>query len=299
MNPLLMSFLLFVALALFSRTMVQKIRLLMALEPANRANHFFERLQNMVTIAVGQKRLVGRKKERSPGIMHALIFWGFCILLIRSLNLYGEGFVEGFQLPFLSEDYIAGYIYLALKDFIEAIVLLMVLYALFRRAVLKPQRMHNTWEAYFVLGMIGVLMISDLLYDGARFNLITTFQNPDSLHYFNNHRFGPEFIWTPVSVWAAALISDLSVEANQAFLVGMFWLHIITQLTFLNFLPLGKHFHIITALPNVFLKNLGYPHEKTRLLDLEDEAAWEDESLGINHIHQLNWKQGLDLYTCT
>ena len=22
-------------------------------------------------------------------------------------------------------------------------------------------------------------------------------------------------------------------------------------------------------------------------------------ALGINHIHQLNWKQGLDLYTCT
>jgi Fe-S oxidoreductase len=35
------------------------------------------------------------------------------------------------------------------------------------------------------------------------------------------------------------------------------------------------------------------------VLDLEDESAWEDESLGINHIHQLNWKQGLDLYTCT
>ena len=56
---------------------------------------------------------------------------------------------------------------------------------------------------------------------------------------------------------------------------------------------------MITALPNVFLKSLGYPHEKTKLLDLEDEAAWEEESLGINHIHQLNWKQGLDLYTCT
>jgi Fe-S oxidoreductase len=56
---------------------------------------------------------------------------------------------------------------------------------------------------------------------------------------------------------------------------------------------------VITALPNVFLKSLGYPHEKAKLLDLEDEAAWEDESLGINHIHQLSWKQGLDLYTCT
>ena len=79
----------------------------------------------------------------------------------------------------------------------------------------------------------------------------------------------------------------------------MFWLHICTQLAFLNILPLGKHFHVITALPNVFLKSLGYPHEKAKLLDLEDADAWEEESLGINHIHQLNWKQGLDLYTCT
>jgi Fe-S oxidoreductase len=82
-------------------------------------------------------------------------------------------------------------------------------------------------------------------------------------------------------------------------MAGMFWLHIITQLTFLNLLPLGKHFHVITSLPNVFLKKLGYPHDKPKLLDLEDENAWEDESLGINHIHQLTWKQGLDLYTCT
>jgi Fe-S oxidoreductase len=79
----------------------------------------------------------------------------------------------------------------------------------------------------------------------------------------------------------------------------MFWIHIITQLTFLNFLPIGKHFHVITSLPNVFLKKIGYPHEQTKWLDLEDETAWEDESLGMNHIHQLDWKQGLDLYTCT
>ena len=31
------------------------------------------------------------------------------------------------------------------------------------------------------------------------------------------------------------------------------------QWVFLNLLPLGKHFHVITALPNVFLKSLGYP----------------------------------------
>ncbi len=299
MNPLFMSLLLIVGLAIFGRSMVHKIRLLMALEPADRANHIKARLKNLVVLAMGQKRLVGRKKERTSGLMHALIFWGFCVLMIRSLTLYGEGFIHGFQLPLFGDHYILGYLYIALKDIMEGIVLLTVIYAIIRRAFIKPERLHNTWEAYFVLGMIGVLMISDLLYDGARYNLIVHYNNLDGLHYFNNLQYGSEFLWTPVSVGAGVFLSGLSAKAIGYVMIGMFWLHIITQLTFLNFLPLGKHFHVITALPNVYFKKLGYPHQKTKLLDLEDEAAWEDESLGINHIHQLNWKQGLDLYTCT
>ena len=299
MNHLFMSLLLIVGLAIFIRTMAKKTRLLMALEPVDRANHIRDRIKNLVILAIGQKRLVGRKKERASGLMHAFIFWGFCVLLIRSLTLYGEGFVHGYQLPFLGDQYILGYLYIAIKDIMEAIVLLMVIYAIIRRAMLKPERLHNTWEAYFVLGMIGVLMISDLFYDGARYNMIMNYHNPENLHFFNNPQFGSEFIWTPVSVGAATVISRISADALGVTMVCMFWLHIITQLIFLNFLPLGKHFHVITALPNVFFKKLGYPHQKTKLLDLEDEAAWEDETLGINHIHQLNWKQGLDLYTCT
>jgi Fe-S oxidoreductase len=299
MNPLFMSILLTVGLGIFARTMLKKIRLLRALGPADRFHHIKARVKNLLVLAMGQKRLVGRKKERASGLMHALIFWGFCILLLRSLTLYGEGFEHGFQLPLLGDQYLLGYFYIGLKDIMEGIVLLMVIYAIFRRAVLKPERLHNTWEAYFVLGMIGVLMISDLLYDGARYNLIVHHQNLMQLHFFDHPQYGAEFLWTPVSVGVGAIIAGLHADTLGTIMVCMFWLHIITQLTFLNFLPLGKHFHVITALPNVFFKKLGYPHQKTRLLDLEDEAAWEDESLGINYIHQLDWKQGLDLYTCT
>ncbi len=299
MNPLFMSILLIVGLTVFGRTMYYKIRLLMALEPVDRFNHIKERLVNVVVIALGQKRLVGRRNERTSGIMHALIFWGFCILLLRSVNIYGEAFVKGFQLPLLNDHYLAGYLYLALKDIMEGIVLLMVVFAIFRRVVIKPARLHNTWEAYLVLILIGVLMVSDLLLDGTRYNLIHLYNNPGHLDFFNNPEYGSEFLWTPVGVKAAALISWMSTKALEYLMVCMFWLHIITQLTFLNILPLGKHFHVITALPNVFFKSLGYPHEKIKLLDLEDESVWEDESLGINHIHQFNWKQGLDLYTCT
>ena len=299
MNPLLMSVLLIVALAVFGRTMYGKIRLLMALEPTDRLNHLKERLISVAVFALGQKRLVGREKERSSGIMHAFIFWGFCVLLIRSLNLYGQVFHEGFHLPLFGDDYLLGYLYTAVKDIMEGIVLLMIIYAIYRRAVVKPERLHNTFEAYLVLGLIGILMVSDLLHDGARYNLVQQYGNPDGIHYFNNPQYGSEFLWTPISVGAAALISGFGADANSTIMVLMFWVHICTQLVFLNILPIGKHFHVITSLPNVFLKSLGYPHEKAKLLDLEDEDAWEDESLGINHIHQLNWKQGLDLYTCT
>lgn len=299
MNPIVMSILLIVGLAAFCYTLYYKIQLLMALEPLDRFNRISERLKNMVIIAIGQKRLAGRKKEWAAGIMHAFIFWGFCILLIRSLNIYGEGFIRGYHLPFLGDDFLLGYLYIGLKDIMEGIVLLMICYAIFRRLVLKPERMHHTLEAYVVLIMIGILMISDLLYDGARYHLITRYGNPDHLHFFNNPQYGSEFVWTPVSVAAASLISWIRADSTETLMEGMFWLHVITQLTFLNLLPLGKHFHVITALPNVFFKSLDYPHEKTPLLDLEDESVWQDESLGVNHIHQLDWKQGLDLYTCT
>ncbi len=299
MNPLLMSVLLVVALAVFARTMFRKLQLLRALAPADRANHLAERAKGLLVLAIGQKRLVGRKKERMSGIAHALIFWGFCVLLIRSVMLYGEGFYEGFHLPLLGGDALPGYLYIGLKDVMEATVLAMVLYAVFRRAVMRPERLHNTFEAYLVLGLIGILMVSDLLYDGARCNLVQLHGNPGGIHFFSNATFGTEFAWAPVSTAVAGLISGLAPETLGFLLVAMFWLHICTQLVFLNILPVGKHFHVITALPNVFLKSLGYPHEKPALQDLEDEAAWENESLGINHIHQFNWKQGLDLYTCT
>jgi Fe-S oxidoreductase len=299
MNPLLMTILLIVALAVFGRAMVKKIQLLRALQPTGRTDRIKDRLIAMLVLAMGQKRLVGRARQRSSGIMHAFIFWGFCVLLIRSLTLYGEGYRMGFHLPLLGDEYLLGYLYIFVKDIMEGIVLLAVLYAIFRRAMLKPERMHNTFEAYLVLVLIGILMISDLLYDGTRCNLIQLHGNPDNLHFFSNPQYGSEFAWAPVSAAAAALVSGMGTDAASILMTLMFWTHVITQLVFLNILPTGKHFHVITALPNVFFKSLDYPHEKTKWLDLEDEAAWEDESLGVNHIHQLNWKQGLDLYTCT
>ena len=76
----------------------------------------------------------------------------------------------------------------------------------FSRAVLKPKRLHNTFEAYLVLALIGILMVSDFLLDGARSNLVQLFNNPGGIHYLNNPQYGSEFIWTPVSVGGSRLV---------------------------------------------------------------------------------------------
>jgi Fe-S oxidoreductase len=66
-------------------------------------------------------------------------------------------------------------------------------------------------------------------------------------------------------------------------------------LLFLNFLPLGKHFHVITGLPNVFLRALPPASAAPRKLDLESEG----ESFGTRTLADLSWKEALDLYSCT
>jgi len=74
-----------------------------------------------------------------------------------------------------------------------------------------------------------------------------------------------------------------------------FWLHLVIVLLFLNFLPFGKHFHVITALPNVFLRSLPPGSSALRKLDLESEGA----SFGTRSIADLSWKEALDVYSCT
>ena len=70
-------------------------------------------------------------------------------------------------------------------------------------------------------------------------------------------------------------------------------MHLTIILTFLNFLPLGKHFHVITGLPNVFFQRIAPERQAARTPNLEKEE------FGTATVKDLTWKQGLDLYSCT
>ena len=85
------------------------------------------------------------------------------------------------------------------------------------------------------------------------------------------------------------------------------WLHNTTVLVFLCVLPLSKHFHIITAIPNVFFGKLPPRERRAAAGDhascpprRSPRSSVPPEGLvGVASLDDLSWKQVLDAFACT
>jgi Fe-S oxidoreductase len=179
----------------------------------------------------------------------------------------------------------------------EAVVAAMILIALYRRLVIRPRRLDLTVEGLVILCLILGVVATDLAYDAARFNLAGLWGH--ELHSLASPVFGAERAWAPFASLLATAIAPWGEALNAGLYQVGYWLHIGVILVFLNLLPLTKHAHVISALPNVLFGSLGYPHAPAALLELENEAAWDKGALGVERIEHLTWKQALDVYTCT
>ena len=151
---------------------------------------------------------------------------------------------------------------------------------LWRRVVTRPERLTLSWEGTVVLAFILALMVTEIAFDGAE-------RLRGGLAGFDAA--------APAGSLGALALDGLGPGAVQGVGLAAFWLHLGIVLVFLNFLPHGKHFHVLTALPNVFLRALPPASSALRKLDLESEGA----SFGTATIADLSWKEGLDLYSCT
>ena len=299
MQAYLMTLALVAALAVFAYSIVTKLRLFARMAPENRIDRPWQRLGLLLRIGFGQSKLIGRRRERSAGAMHFFIFWGFLVLALREVILIGDAYHPGFQelLPLLGSDSIGAYLYVFLYNVTEAVVFAMILIALYRRLAVRPARLDLNVEGIVILFLILGVVTTDLFYDAARFNLAGRWGH--ELHLLHHPVFGSEQAWAPFASLLAAWIAPWGETLNAGLFQVGYWAHLGVILVFLNLLPLTKHAHVLSALPNVFFGSLGYPHSPARLLELEDEKAWENEALGVTRIEQLTWKQGLDLYTCT
>ncbi|MFZ3045803.1 MAG: (Fe-S)-binding protein [Desulfatirhabdiaceae bacterium] len=249
-----------------------------------------ERLMAMIKYAVGQYR---QPRYMMAGVLHIMLFGGFMILSLRSITLVVMGIADGFVLTGLSG--MTGHVYSVLKDIAATVVLIAAVVAAVRRGIFKPDRYavpkqygkDHTSEAVFVLMLITTLVTCDMLFEGS----LVAAQVQKGIQ--------PEFILPVTGTWIAANVmgsSDMGFLQNLH--IGAYFLHNLVFFFFLCFLPMGKHFHVITSLPNVFLMKMKKGAIKPVQWGVDDSKLDELKSFGIKKFEDFTWKHMLDFYSC-
>lgn len=290
LKTLLFSVLFISAIGFFLFSVSNFLKYLKIGKKENRLNNIGQRIANTLKIAIFQAKLF---RHKFAGFLHIIIFWGFLSLLIVVVEGFIEGFIHGFSFSFLGKFYS---VITFTQDFFGLLVLVTVIFSLFRRYIGTPKRLQvessSRLDASIILVMISFVMITML---GA---------NAERILLGNSAGF------RPVSDFIAENI--LTTPSNTLYEV-FFWGHNIIVLGFLNYLPYSKHFHVLSSVVNTFLsnykidaKNVIKPimvedktdeaNPKKRLIDFMND---EVPQLGARDIEDLSWKNILDGYTCT
>jgi Fe-S oxidoreductase len=99
--------------------------------------------------------------------------------------------------------------------------------------------------------------------------------------------------------WVTAhLFLSLPQTTLQNLYQGSYLLHELIFFFFLCFLPLGKHFHVITSLFNVYFMKLDKGTVKPVRWGVSDEELDDLESFGVKEYEDFTWKHILDFYSC-
>ncbi|MBC8314196.1 MAG: Fe-S oxidoreductase, partial [Bacteroidetes bacterium] len=123
---------------------------------------FLKRIQVMLAVAFGQTKIF-----RKPvlGFLHALVFWGFCVILIGSIEMIIEGLFRTERiLSFMGPVYD---VIMASGDIFALLVAISIIVFLFRRIFLHIKRFEGIEmkrishiDANVALTMILLLMLS-------------------------------------------------------------------------------------------------------------------------------------------
>jgi heterodisulfide reductase subunit C/nitrate reductase gamma subunit len=259
----------------------------------------------MMEVAIGQTKIFRRPVM---GLLHALVFWGFLVILIGSVEMVVDG-LFGLE---RSLSFLGGLhsVIMASGDIFALIIAVAIIVFLFRRIFLNIKRFSGIEmkhishiDANIALTIILVLMLSLL---GMNTYYILVAQQA-------GHAIEGLY---PVSNLLASWI-DLGAHANEVMYEAHWWIHIGLIFIFANYLPYSKHFHVFMSVPNVFLSRLE-PLGKLNTMEsitkevkimMDPEAAFapppegeeEDtpERFGVLDVEDVSWKSYMDSLACT
>ncbi|MCF8223191.1 MAG: 4Fe-4S dicluster domain-containing protein [Bacteroidales bacterium] len=294
---------LLLTLGVFTYTSIRIARFFRLTKPAFRVRNTGKRISETMKVAFGQSKMF-----RLPvvGTMHALVFWGFCVILIGSVEMIIDG-LAGTERVLK----VLGVVYdiiIASGDIFALVVAVFIIAFLVRRLFLHIQRFEGSEmkrashiDANIALTLILLLMLSLL--------------GMNTAYYASVEVKGAELAGIyPVSSLIAPVYADSSPETIHLQHEIYWWLHIVLIFIFANILPYSKHFHVFMSIPNVFLSRL-WPLGKMINMDnitrevkmmMDPETAFSEatdeapiERFGVKDIEDITWKNYLDSLSCT
>ncbi len=280
--PKLALVLLFLGLYIFTYIMWKRMALLRKMAPDFRFDNILERIKMALIYGFGQWR---QPRYLGAGILHILLFAGFVVLSLRTLTLIGLGFSSSFHLPGMTGT--VAHIYDVVKEYAGLTVLIVCVIAIIRRAVFKPARyQHGAHgghenEAYIILGLVAALMLTDMSFEGSAMAASAG---------------GPSFLLAPAGGLMAYLFRGLPAATLANIHLYSYWAHLLVFYGLLNYLPVSKHFHVITAIPNVYFAKLQKGGLKPVKYGVEDWMSLE--GCGVSRFEDFTWKHALDFYSC-
>ena len=278
----------------------------------DRTDRPLERLKVMTLVALGQKKMFDKPIS---AVLHLFLYAAFMITQIELIEIVLDGALGNHRMfrPSL------GGFYTFMVSFIEILSVLAFIGTfafLARRNLLKVPRLIkselNGWpklDANFILLGELTLICFIFMMNGADEVLYSR-----GLSHAQN--LGDHSLGLAISSHLGPLLFGGMSEHTLHYIERIgWWGHIITVLSFLNYLPYSKHLHILLAFPNVYYSNLNPPGRFTNLESVSNEVkAMLDPSFtpppanpnpanagrfGAKDVTDLSWKQLLDAYSCT
>ena len=245
----------------------------------NRTSRLSWRILSFIKNGLLQKRIF---QEAYPGIMHGLIFFGFGILFIGTALIALQ---EDITLPLFHWEYLKGTFYLyysLILDIFGILAIVGTLMALYRRLVLKPERLDRRWDDNLVLYLLLLILVTGFLVEGFRIHANELPAHPEWSR------------WSPIGLALASVFKGVAITPKISLNLHRFfwWLHIIAALTFLAVIPYTKLIHIFTGSVDTFLR----PDPPTgRLIPIDIENS---ETFGVEKYSEFTWKHLFDLDAC-
>ena len=279
-KPFIVFTLLFLCFGIFFFRLYRLIAILRAVEGkwTSKIENIGTRIKLMFTEVLAQTKV---NKKQLIGLAHMGVFWGFLAIQPHSLEMMIQGIFPNFSYEHFIPWYDSVYGYIG--ESLAFYALLGLIYAFYRRVAVKPKYLTNGYDARMILIFTAVIVVTYFIINGIRIASYTPELFQSSTFYISKHL--PN--WFGFAGMAPASLT-MMYEVT-------YWIHLLFILGFLVYIPGSKHLHILAAIPNVFFKPMTTAKAMIKT-DLENENA---DNFGVGKVSDLNWKNVLDLYSCT